>query len=144
MGSTEEYAAVGRVAMISGNHDAQQTAASVGNCLLDYLKCCRVGRRREDDVTGVIAMLPVVGKLPATDDVVRGLVLRDSMPYPSVLRSTVGCALVLRLGTRSRVSLRLRVSGASLGLRIELAHRQHGTAEVQAIDIEVPGDGDWW
>jgi gamma-glutamyltranspeptidase/glutathione hydrolase len=145
MGSTEEYAAVGRVAMISGNHDAQQTAASVGNCLLDYLKCCRVGRRREnaDDVTGVIAMLPVVGKLPATDDVVRGLVLRDSMPYPSVLRSTVGCALVLRLGTRSRVSLRLRVSGASLGLRIELAHRQHGTAEVQAIDIEVPGDGDW-
>jgi len=72
MGSTEEYAAVGRVAMISGNHDAQQTAASVGNCLLDYLKCCRVGRRREnaDDVTGVIAMLPVVGKLPATDDVV--------------------------------------------------------------------------
>jgi len=30
------------------------------------------------------------------------------------------------------------VSGASLGLRIELAHRQHGTAEVQAIDIEVP------
>src|SRR6266700_5941853 len=64
------------------------------------------------------------------------------MPSLSVLRS-VGCPLALRLRTRSRVSLRWRVSGTSLGLGMELTHRQHRTAEVQAIDIEVPGDGDW-
>ena len=65
------------------------------------------------------------------------------MPSLSVLRG-VSSSLVLRLGTRSRVCLRMLGSGTSPGLWTEeLAHRQHGAADVYATDIEIPGDGDW-